>query len=329
MAKLDPRDKQLARAQRKAENTIQDLLKSHFVYMQESTRHVLEDMKWAPNQTLLQVPENIARWNQHLKRLRTATDDFIRDNIADQNYLDALERGMPEPPPQTFFGEAADLANWFYGQSMDISMIEYDLIVAQNVAQSVNDVKAMNDLHREDLNSAIQRGMRQAATHDELRQFIQEAGFRKSHAQTIMRGVVMQSFRNVDTAHAKNIYPAGTSQDDMYFTHTGPVPIPMPHGHIFCVDHWRETHTLAEWRDIAESYGDTGDGLDPNRLLDWCGGYQCRHRFLGADIRDIPELQKQESEYRELKERSWQETANALDEYGETVPADYGYGTRQ
>jgi hypothetical protein len=306
--------------QRQAEKEIRQALDGHEMTSQRIVTEALGKLQFNPDGRLIDNLHNRALRIDLERKLDAHTQAFIDRNIADQVYLDAFYANNPNLiPPGTLFGDAAQMAAEFGRVTAGLAQLDERWILADRLNTAVTDIKNRGEDHKGQVLNAITSSISRGVTYQDIFDAVQGAGVPEKHVYTVTHGVLMQTFRQSQVEAANMIYDDKTPMEDRWFRHEGPLPIPMPNGHEFCIAHYGKVRTLKEWQELARPF-EGRSGLNSNRLLDWCGGYGCRHELTVVDPFDVPEYQERAKSDRAEYVASWESRIADMDREG--VPFD-------
>ena len=243
------------------------------------TEHMAAELKWIQEQlsglesingVIQPTAQNYALRAKLATALKQRMKRWVETTFASDEWLRKNVKGLPN----TDIGAAIKWAEKYAAQAVNTGALVYDRMVT-----AVENITVINQQNFTDVREIIGKAIRTpGATYKTIIDSLNDTyKLAPGHAQTITRGVLMETFRLVN-AEAVNEAPEeyGEDPEEVLYQLTGPEPMPMPDGHLFCVQHYGEVHTLKEWRILAAAVGGQG-GCDPSMILEWCGGYNCRH----------------------------------------------------
>jgi hypothetical protein len=287
-----PEDRKLNRAHDKIVAEFDKLHQAELAMLaKEITR-----LKTDASGNIAMTTENMRIRAQILEKYRALHNQWIEENLAPAGW-DGQEI------PATLGGQAAEFGKWYAQQGLKTLSPLADIAVVGNLQDAVTHVTSVSLEQHANLRQILTQGiMTPGGDYRSIMKQLEEGfGLRKGLAETVFRGTVMQSLRMTNAAAASEL------KTDWY-QHTGPAPLPMPDGHEFCVDHYGETHTLEEWREIAAGYGGQG-GVDPEYVLEYCGGYNCRHGLRPVAPDNVDDTRDEAEEYKIIQQEYLNELA--------------------
>jgi hypothetical protein len=287
---MKPEDKKLINAS--------EAIKREFEKLHAAELALLRDeilkLKLDKNGGIAMSTENMRIRAQILEKYRQLHNEWIAKNVAPADWI---AEPIPEMP-NTLAGQAVAFGKWYAEQGIRVMSPLAEVTLAENLQQTVRYVMSVSVENQDKLRQILTRGILTpdtSTTYKTIMGQLEEGfGLRPNVAETVFRGTVMQTFRNMNAA-------AASEMNTELYQHTGPPPRPMPNGHEFCIDHYGETHTLDEWKDIASGYNYQG-GTDPELLLDFCGGYQCRHGLRPVAPDNFELAKDDEDAYKEIQQ---------------------------
>jgi hypothetical protein len=237
----------------------------------------VERLRLDANGQIANTAENMAIRASILEQYRNLTNQWITENMAPADWIVDPSGKIPNP----LAGQAVLFGKWYAVQGLAIRSAMTDLTILENIRGAAVHVSSVAAENRERLRRVLTTAIVTPAPRDTnpYRRVMdvlgEKFGLSPGVAETVFRGTVMQTLR-MTAAGAASEATANTEPGQMIYQHVGPPPVPMPDGHEFCVAHYGEYHTLDEWEELARQYHGQG-GTDPDFILEFVGGYNCRH----------------------------------------------------
>jgi hypothetical protein len=236
------------------------------------------------------TPENMRIRAEILEKYRRYTNNWLATHAAPGEWMMQPTADLPD----TLMGQTAAFGKWYADFYATSQSPVRDLLVIENLQTSVSHVTSVVEQQHGNLRQFLtQTLITPGNTYGSAMKYLEENfGLTKNLAETVFRGTVMQTFRTSN---------AGEWTEDTLLMHIGPPPRPMPNGHLLCIDNYGMTMTLAEWRELAGTYGGQG-GVDPEYIVEFCGGYYCRHGFREVPPDDLEDAREEAEEYKIMQQ---------------------------